>query len=373
MTEEKNQNQTGLLERVFGEPSEEFGKRSVRKIGLDLTKLMSDGVEEIRSHMVSAGESAVFSVSPWAVKHYRVEWDWEQEGGISGGIALQDFEPNEQLTDRLVEVFSANRNLDVFFLLTQGVALFRRPSDDFCFLPGGSLPEVKSLGREAREKVLAETYGPFFPRGSGGESGVLASHKALLSPPPLSLELEFQGAQLLLEVTLRFYPLLVDEVARSAYYPVRTGLSVAPVEGRLLGPSLPAVMREEAFSAGVSEKLFKTMGLWALWSPEADGDSISQTASFLRKQCKEPASTRVTIEVTRELREALGLQEKALALLFTHPDWSVAKIAAAVGCSRTTPYKWPPFQAALEALKSGREELPRGEKSEGGDLEAWLE
>ena len=124
------------------------------------------------------------------------------------------------------------------------------------------------------------------------------------------------------------------------------------------------------------EELFKTMGLWLLWSPGTDDDPISKTATFLTKRRENRASNRVTIQVPPQLAQALGVLGKhglALALLAKHPDWSVAKIAETVGCDRKTPYKWPRFRQALNALKSGRESLPRGEKSKSGDLEAWKE
>ena len=65
-------------------------------------------------------------------------------------------------------------------------------------------------------------------------------------------------------------------------------------------------------------------------------------------------------------------EEKALALLVSHPEWSDTRIAEAVPCARTTLYKWNRFAAARETLKSGRDRLPHGEKDrETGKIEAW--
>lgn len=75
-----------------------------------------------------------------------------------------------------------------------------------------------------------------------------------------------------------------------------------------------------------------------------------------------------------DLGDVLEPLEKALALLVKHPDWSDTQIAKAAGVSRTTLYKetWLKYQQAREALQSGRNAMPRGEKrGESGSMEAW--
>ena len=64
----------------------------------------------------------------------------------------------------------------------------------------------------------------------------------------------------------------------------------------------------------------------------------------------------------------------ALGMLLKHPDWPDTKIATAIGVSRTTLYDWPNFKKAKEALKQGKNNLPKGSKNgETGDMEAWDE
>lgn len=70
--------------------------------------------------------------------------------------------------------------------------------------------------------------------------------------------------------------------------------------------------------------------------------------------------------------DALSGEEKALALLVKHSEWSDTKIAKAVPCHRTTLYKWDRYMKARAALKSGKSTKPKGSKSgETGDVEAW--
>ena len=63
-------------------------------------------------------------------------------------------------------------------------------------------------------------------------------------------------------------------------------------------------------------------------------------------------------------------EERALATLVAHPDWTVTKIAKVVGVSRTTVYGWPKFMAAVKVRESGRADLPRGSR-DAGNFEAW--
>jgi len=69
--------------------------------------------------------------------------------------------------------------------------------------------------------------------------------------------------------------------------------------------------------------------------------------------------------------EGLGIEERALAVLMTHPDWTDIEIAKAVGCSRTTLYSYEKFKSAKALLKSNKSSLPKGHKSSNGDIEAY--
>ena len=52
-------------------------------------------------------------------------------------------------------------------------------------------------------------------------------------------------------------------------------------------------------------------------------------------------------------------EEKALAVLVSHPEWTDKKIAEHVGCHRTSLYRWGRYTAAREAQQSARQERPR--------------
>ena len=54
-------------------------------------------------------------------------------------------------------------------------------------------------------------------------------------------------------------------------------------------------------------------------------------------------------------------EEKALAVLVSHPEWTDKKIAEHVGCHRTSLYRWGRYTAAREAQQSARQERPRAD------------
>jgi hypothetical protein len=72
---------------------------------------------------------------------------------------------------------------------------------------------------------------------------------------------------------------------------------------------------------------------------------------FAPAPSKEPPHLSLIPEIDQE--------SQALALLFQHPDWSIAKIADHLKVARNTPYKWKRFRDAAE--KAGKLK-PRGEK-----------
>jgi len=61
----------------------------------------------------------------------------------------------------------------------------------------------------------------------------------------------------------------------------------------------------------------------------------------------------------------------ALATLAHHPEWTDTAIAAAVGCNRTSLYRWKQYKQAREILEQGKHNLPHGSKAKDGMLEAW--
>lgn len=58
----------------------------------------------------------------------------------------------------------------------------------------------------------------------------------------------------------------------------------------------------------------------------------------------------------------LSGEAKALATLVQHPEWSDKDIADHVGCSRASLYRWTKYRAAREALKAGRQRLPKADE-----------
>lgn len=80
------------------------------------------------------------------------------------------------------------------------------------------------------------------------------------------------------------------------------------------------------------------------------------------------AATTADSEAIRNLKG----EERALALLVSHPEWTNTEVAKAVPCNRTTLYKWKNYRKARKALEQSRQSMPGGSKdAETGHIEAW--
>jgi hypothetical protein len=69
--------------------------------------------------------------------------------------------------------------------------------------------------------------------------------------------------------------------------------------------------------------------------------------------------------------ETLDVVAAAIATLVQHPDWSMRKIAAAVGCNPSKLSRSERFQNAFAAAKASKDDFPRGYRTAGGGLEAY--
>ena len=110
------------------------------------------------------------------------------------------------------------------------------------------------------------------------------------------------------------------------------------------------------------------------WTPHTERIALDELRHWLDAYAAPSESTADGTPDKAKDDDDLTGEERALALLVAHPEWTDAHIAEKAGVSRTTLYKpnWTRYQAAREALKQGRGSLPRGTKDgETGDVEAW--
>jgi hypothetical protein len=71
-------------------------------------------------------------------------------------------------------------------------------------------------------------------------------------------------------------------------------------------------------------------------------------------------------------RERGDLEDRAVALLLKHPDWTNKRIAGELNCHPKSLSRFKRFKAARRAAASGRDDRPRGWRDrETGHIEAW--
>ncbi len=92
------------------------------------------------------------------------------------------------------------------------------------------------------------------------------------------------------------------------------------------------------------------------------GKDTAEVIGLIEAKLKQPGDAQV------KTVGGIGKREAALAMLVTHPDMTDTQIAEAVGVNRTTPYTWPEYKAARQAMAS--DPPPRGAKSKDGVIEA---
>ncbi len=103
-----------------------------------------------------------------------------------------------------------------------------------------------------------------------------------------------------------------------------------------------------------------------------EAEAVGKPTDPAIEQGGKPApSSEPTDNTASDEGETVSMEAMALATLADHPEWSDTQIAKAVGCSRTSLYRWPKFVKSQEILKAGKDTMPHGEKTADGDFEAW--
>ncbi len=99
---------------------------------------------------------------------------------------------------------------------------------------------------------------------------------------------------------------------------------------------------------------------------DTTADSVADRLCELAELATEPPKAEAA-----NAHDDIGPEERALALLVKHPDWTQAAMAKAAGVNRTTLYRFRRYQAAREALQAGKADIPHGSKDKNGNIEAW--
>ncbi|NLS94465.1 MAG: hypothetical protein GXX96_20095 [Planctomycetaceae bacterium] len=134
--------------------------------------------------------------------------------------------------------------------------------------------------------------------------------------------------------------------------------------GRYAGASYHERAQRLVFDASVfAGRSWEDAGRALQGLPEFHADHlaamIADEATRAARAASEEQNGETTSQKTTKPTEGLTGEEKALATLVAHPDWSDTKIAKHIGCHRTTLYKWPKYIAAREALDMSRSRFPR--------------
>lgn len=201
-----------------------------------LAGLVKGGLESLRYYIENPGDPDVSWANPFTELHYPVEWDWQRGGLIY--LHSEDIPPHA--TDAIAEALrkgedplkaakDAAEELGVILLgslvseamvlhaLTNHVAVHVRGAEEVgCFLAPEDKARLDNLPTpEERASFVAQLRQPFAIGGA-------ETH------PSLSFRGEVNGAPFSGSVVFVVDPLVVDEDAKRAFFPITVGLVLSP-------------------------------------------------------------------------------------------------------------------------------------------------
>lgn len=191
----------------------------------------------------------------------------------------------------------------------------------------------------------------------------MPAKSSALSPTALQKILALQLATKLTELTARLYPHLLKhcQAIVDRLQPVRVSQHGRKLRawGRDytftadLAPFVRQMVRQ--FDLGLSVEL--PDGSLEDHPAVADGVIRCDGGICWLQEPDEEAEKPVLVMFTADSDPYAGLEKEALALawLTMHPEWEDQQIAAKIGISRTSLYRFKRFVAARAAMKEGRE------------------
>lgn len=172
--------------------------------------------------------------------------------------------------------------------------------------------------------------------------------------PEFGRQSAMSWAELVFHVGVEVHRTLVDEIGLQGFMAKSKELTkIWPPVATAVKPLLENDL----------DRFFHEVGREYYRAIEVDRKMDRASSTSVSSQNDEP-------KIEPDSEQFLSGEEKALALLIRHPDWTDKTIAENVPCHRTTLYDWERYRQARKALKSGSTELPRGSKTANGDMEA---
>jgi hypothetical protein len=117
---------------------------------------------------------------------------------------------------------------------------------------------------------------------------------------------------------------------------------------------------------------------YEMYSAIQYAQNVKKLADFLphgpnpvpTSQQKDESSNTLACNENPKANKGLSKEALAIATLFNYPYWTDALIARAVGCHRTSLYRFPNYMAARKLIASNKHGLPKGFKTKDGKIEA---
>lgn len=231
---------------------------------------------------------------PFVELHYFVNWDWERARFLKGEFTRADFENTAGLAKKLVNFVFAHEELILLRALTNEMAVTKWKGVFYYFPPATRTAELEKLPESSRGAVLAKLCEPFTighikgDEEDHGENGLSISDPSVnFKTRPVDMEVTFHGeldhksvdGHLVIEI----HPLVVDQDAHHAYFPLMVGLVFTPAKnGEVVDPSnWPADIQKD-FWEWLFESLDKEIEELTTGRPGQELEKLKEVAEFIR-------------------------------------------------------------------------------------------
>lgn len=179
-------------------------------------QLAKQGFEQLRRMIEDPQEPNVSWENPWGEGQYEIEWDWDAHTSpIAGRLEEASLTDLGYRQKKLAEIFIHYKRLTVFQECTMGAALLKGNGNIRLLLSEAASGKVEQLPEDEKKTYLSELYRPHTLEEKTGRYPRVVLRDENLLPTTASF-------------VVCFFPLIVDEDHRRAYYPVQSRIIIDP-------------------------------------------------------------------------------------------------------------------------------------------------
>lgn len=264
--------------------------------GISWLLLFKHGLKSLRHYLESPDETEISWDCPAVELHYPAPYDWENDTPVEVTTELYKdvaFLPKNKVAERLAMIVHDIGTLTVLSTLTNHVG-YRKCQDELIPIVRHDVHErLTGLSADDQQREIERLFAPY-------QLGtpLRGYHSQVYERSPFVLTWSDDEAQQrsgVIEISIAFEPLVVDEALKESYYPITIGLLAQQ------GPRLSELSEQQRFQ--MWDALFAQLERLADELQNNDNESSDRTAPLATTQ----EATREDTTVSALTRAVLGL------------------------------------------------------------------